>query len=217
MLPAQETRSWAMAVTENGPGRGVWLQQRIKNILFTPAEEWARIDTEEATVKSLYLGYACLLAAIGPIARFVGGQIFGYHTLFGVGHPALINGIASLLVGYLLNLGGVYALAMAIDLMAPSFGGARSRIQALKVAVYAWTASWLFAIFQLVPQVSGLSIIGIYSLYLLYLGIPKLMKAPQDKALVYSVMAIVVALAVWIVITLAARVLIGPGPATTSI
>ena len=120
-------------------------------------------------------------------------------------------------VGYVLNLAGVYVLALAIDLMAPSFGGTRSRIQGLKLAVYAWTASWLFAVFQLVPQVSGLAIIGIYSLYLLYLGIPRLMKAPEDKGLVYSVMAIVVALAIWIVVMLAATALTGVSPATTSI
>ena len=206
-----------MAVTEQGPGGGGRMQQRIKNILFSPAEEWARIDAEQATVKSLYLGYACILAAIGPIARFIGGQLFGYHTLFGVGHPGLISGLAAAVVGYILNLAGVYVLALAIDLMAPSFGGTRSRIQALKLAVYAWTASWLFAVFQLVPQVSGLAIIGVYSLYLLYLGVPKLMKTPEDKGLVYSVMAIVVALAIWIVVMLAARALIGVGPPTTSI
>ncbi len=206
-----------MAVTEQGPGGGGRMQQRIKNILFSPAEEWARIDAEQATVKSLYLGYACILAAIGPIARFIGGQLFGYHTLFGVGHPGLVSGLAAAVVGYLLNLAGVYVLALAIDLMAPSFGGTRSRIQALKLAVYAWTASWLFAVFQLVPQVSGLAIIGVYSLYLLYLGVPKLMKTPEDKGLVYSVMAIVVALAIWIVVMLAARALIGVGPPTTSI
>ena len=206
-----------MAVTEQGPGGGGWMQQRIKNILFSPAEEWARIDTEQATVKSLYLGYACILAAIGPIARFIGGQLFGYHTLFGVGHPGLIAGLASALVAYVLNLAGVYVLALAIDLMAPSFGATRGRLQALKLAVYAWTASWLFAVFQLVPQVSGLSIIGIYSLYLLYLGVPRLMKAPEDKALIYSIMAIVVAMAIWIVVMLAARALTGIGPATSSI
>ncbi len=88
--------------------------------------------------------------------------------------------------------------------MAPSFGGVRSRIQGLKVAVYAWTAAWIFAIFQLVPPVSALSIVGLYSLYLLYLGIPKLMKAPRDKAAVYAVLAIVVAMAIWIVVTLVA-------------
>ena len=66
-----------MSITESGSGGGGWLQQRIKNILFSPASEWDRIDTEPATVKGLYTGYACILAAIGPVARLVGGQVFG--------------------------------------------------------------------------------------------------------------------------------------------
>jgi hypothetical protein len=207
-----------MAVTEQGPGGGrTWLQQRIKNILFSPAQEWERIDGEEATVKSLYLRYACILAAIGPVAGLIGGQLFGRQGFVVTEHPPLIRSIVSALVGYGLNLAGVYVLAVAIDVMAPSFGGTRSRIQALKVSVYAWTASWIFAVFQLVPPVSALSIIGVYSLYLMYLGIPRLMKAPEDKAVVYSVMTIVVALAIWVVVAVVAGVLVSTAAVGTAI
>ena len=206
-----------MAVTEQGPSGRAWLQQRVKNILFTPSQEWDVIDTEAATVKGLYTRYACILAAIGPVARFIGGQLFGRQGFVAVVHPPLIQSIVSALVDYGLSLVGVYVLALAIDLMAPSFGGTRSRIQALKVAVYAWTASWLFQIFQLVPPVSALSIIGAYSLYLMYLGIPKLMKAPADKAAVYSVITIVVALAIWIVVALVAGALIATSAGVAAI
>ena len=206
-----------MAMTEQGAGGGGWLQQRIKNILFTPVQEWDRIAVEDATVRSLYLRYACILAAIGPIAGLIGGQVFGRQGFFLTVHPPLIRSILSALVGYGLNLAGVYVLALVIDVMAPSFGGTRSRIQALKVSVYSWTASWLFAIFQLVPPVSALSIIGVYSLYLMYLGIPKLMKAPQDKAMVYSIVTIVVAMAIWIVVQIVAGALVSTAAVATAI
>ena len=196
-----------MSITEPGTGGG-WLQQRIKNILFSPASEWDRIAAEPATVKGLYTGYACILAAIGPIARLIGGQVFGRHGFFLTVHPSLIGAIVSAIVDYVLSLAGVFLLALVIDILAPSFGGTRSRIQALKVAVYSWTAAWIFAIFQLVPPVSALSIIGVYSLYLMYLGIPKLMKAPADKAVVYAVLTIAVAMAIWIVVTLVAGALV---------
>jgi hypothetical protein len=201
-----------MTVTDRGPGGGA-LQQRIRNILFTPSEEWGRIDAEPATVRGLYVGYACILAAIGPVARLIGEQLFGAHIISFVGppivlRPPLIQSLAAAVAGYGLNLAGVFVLGLVIDLLAPSFGGGRSRIQALKVAVYSWTAAWIFAIFQLVPQVSSLSIIGVYSLYLLYLGIPRLMKSPADKALVYSILAIAVAMAIWIVLQIIAMTVI---------
>ena len=154
-----------MNITGRGPGGP--MQQRIKNILFTPSEEWDRIAAEPATLKGLFTGYACILAAIGPIARLIGGQVFGANILDFSGRPLVLHqpltqAIAGALAGYALNLLGVFVLGMAIDLLAPSFGGERNRIQAMKVAVYAWTAAWIFAVFQLVPQVSALSIIGAF-------------------------------------------------------
>ncbi len=196
-----------MALTEPGSGPS-WLQHRIRNILFSASEEWDRIEAEPATIKGLYLRYACLLAAIGPVARFIGGQVFGHQGFFLTVRPPLVRSIVAAVVDYGLSLAGVFLLGLVIDLLAPSFGGVRNRIQALKVAVYGWTAAWLFAIFQLAPPVSGLSVIGLYSLYLLYLGVPKLMKAPREKAAVYAVLSIVVAMAVWIVVTLVAAALV---------
>jgi hypothetical protein len=198
-----------MTITDQGPG-GSGLQQRVKNILFSPGPEWDRIAGEAATAKDLYLRYACILAAIGPIARLIGGQVFGHQGIFLTVHPPLISSLVAAIVDYGLSLAGVFALGMVIDMLAPSFGGTRSRIQGLKVAVYAWTAAWVFAIFQLVPPVGALSVIGgLYSLYLMYLGIPKLMKAPDDKAVLYSIITVVVAMAIWIVITLVAATLVG--------
>ncbi len=197
-----------MSITEPGAGGG-WLQARIKNILFSPASEWDRIAAEPATVRGLYTGYACILAAIGPIAGLIGGQVFGQHGFFLTVRPSLIGAIVAAIVYYVLSLAGVFVLAVVIDILAPSFGGTRSRIQALKVAVYSCTAVWLFMIFFLAPPVSSLSVIGIYSLYLIYLGVPTLMKAPADKAMVYSVLSIAVALAILIVVMVAGAVVGG--------
>ena len=177
------------------------LIDRIKRILYTPEAEWDRLEDEPATIKGLFTGYACILAAIGPAARFIGSQLFGEHHLWMVTHPSLIGSLVGAIVGYFLALAGIFVLAVVIDELAPQFGGQKSRIQAFKLAIYAWTAAWIAGIFQVVPQVSGLSIIGIYSLYLLYLGVPRLMKAPADKALIYAIVSVVVAVLVWVVIS----------------
>ena len=52
------------------------------------------------------------------------------------------------------------------------------------------TAAWLAGVFVILPALSILSILGLYSFYLYYLGLPKLMKAPADKALVYTIVSI---------------------------
>ena len=196
-----------MSTVEQGPSSS-GLVNRIKNILFTPNTEWDVIDAEPATVQGLYKGYVFILAAIGPVANLIGSELFG-HGFLGISyHPPLIGAVVSAIVAYILALAGVYVLALVIDGLAPSFGGEKNKIQAFKVAVYSSTAAWVAAVFGLLPPASALSIIGIYSLYLLYLGIPKLMKAPPEKAALYSIITIVVAMAIWIVVDVVASMLI---------
>ena len=72
-------------------------------------------------------------------------------------------------------------LALIIDALAPTFNGTKNQIQALKVAAYCSTASWMAGIFALIPGLRFFGILGLYSLYLLYLGLPVLMKSPQGK------------------------------------
>ena len=170
-----------MAMTEQAPAPS-GLIARIKEILYTPDAAWTRIEAEPTTAKELFVGYACILAAIGPVAQLVGSQLFGYHALWISYHPPLISSIVSAIVNYVAGLVGVFAFALIIDALAPQFGGEKNQIQALKVAVYASTAAWIVGVFQLVYMVSALGIIGAYSLYLLYLGLPKLMKAPARPA-----------------------------------
>jgi hypothetical protein len=113
----------------------------------------------------------------------IGAQLFGQRGMFGVFRPSLTSSVEAAVLGYALALGGTWLLAVAIDLLAGSFGGTRSRTQALKVAVYASTALWAAQAFLLLPMIGALSLVGVYSFYLLFLGLPRLMKLPQDRAL----------------------------------
>ena len=53
------------------------LVARAKAILMTPKQEWAAIDAEPLNVSELLIGYVLPLAAIGPIARFMGSRFSG--------------------------------------------------------------------------------------------------------------------------------------------
>ncbi len=181
------------------------LVDRVKNILLTPKTEWEVIDAEPTTVVDLYKGYIIPLAAIGPVAQAIGFSVFGMPVPFlGTYRTPIGSAISSAVIAYLLTLVGVYVLALIIDALAPTFGGAKNQIQALKVAAYSYTAAWIAGIFGLVPVLSWLSILGVYSLYLLYLGLPVLMKAPKEKALPYTAVAIIVAIVLSFGIGLAA-------------
>jgi hypothetical protein len=189
------------------------LVDRVKNILLTPRTEWEVIDAEPATVADLYKGYIIPLAAIGPVAQAIGSSVFGYTVPF-LGSYKTPPGaaITGALVTYCLTLVGVYVLALIIDALAPSFNGTRNQIQALKVAAYSSTASWLAGIFALIPGLRFLMILGVYSLYLLYLGLPVLTKSPKEKALGYTAVVIIAAIVLFMVIGLVAGMFVSaPG------
>jgi hypothetical protein len=174
---------------------------RVKGIIMSPKSEWQMIDGESATVGGLYRGYIMLLSAIPPLATFIGMSVFGMSIPFiGTYRVPMGSALTSAIVQYVLGLAGVYALALIIDALAPTFEGQKNQVQALKVAAYSSTASWLAGIFALIPGLRLLSILGLYSLYLLYLGLPVLMKSPREKAMGYTVVAIICAIVIFWVI-----------------
>lgn len=176
------------------------LIERCKNILLKPKEEWARIDPEPATVSGLMTGWVVPLAAIGPVAGLIGGLVFGYGGFGITWRPTVMGAVTSAVIGYALALLSAFLLAKIIDALAPSFGGQKNPVQAMKVAAYSGTAAYLAGIFQIVPALAILGILGLYSLYLLYLGLPRLMKAPEDKAMGYTVVTVIVAIVLFVVV-----------------
>ncbi|HEV2366244.1 MAG TPA: Yip1 family protein [Caulobacteraceae bacterium] len=180
--------------------RSSGLFARVQAILFRPSAEWDVIAAEPATVQGLYTGYACILAAIPVLAQLIGGQVFGYGVFVFHYRPPIVAAVVTAIVDYVVSLGLLYVIALIIDALAPSFEGQKDRIQALKVAVYSYTAAWVAGVFLLIPVLSILALVGLYSLYLLYRGLPRLMKAPESKALAYTAVSVICAIVVSVVV-----------------
>lgn len=178
------------------------LVERAKNILLHPKQEWQVIDAESASTAALYTGFIVPLSAIGPVASLIGVSVFGLSVPFaGTIRVPFTSGLTSAVARYVLGLVAVYLLALIIDALAPTFGGQKNRLQALKVAAYSSTAAWVVGIVGLIPALNILGLLGLYSLYLLYLGLPSLMKAPQEKAMGYTVVVIICAIVLFFIVT----------------
>ena len=188
------------------------LVSRTKNILLSPKQEWQVIDDEATSVGGLYIGYIVPLAAIGPVASSIGMTVFGISVpVLGTYRVPIDAAVRQGITQYLLALIGVFVLALIIDELAPYFRGQENRYQALKVAAYSSTAVWIVGVVGLIPELSILWPLGLYSLYLLSLGLPVLMKVPQDKAMGYTVAVIICAVLLFFVIGMIAAKL-GGGP-----
>ena len=187
------------------------LVMRAKNLLMQPKQEWTAIAAEPHTVQGLYTGYVMILAAIPALAGFVGASIVGYGGLGGGFRVPVAAGVAHMVVIYLLSLVAVYLVALLIDGLARSFGGERSFIQALKVAAFSPTAMWLAGAFAILPALWILGLLGLYSFFLLYVGLPIVMKVPEDKAIPYTVVVIIAAIVFYVIAGALASVTI-PAP-----
>lgn len=186
---------------------------RIRGILLDPRREWQAIDGESTTTAALYSGWIAPLAAIGPIASFIGLSFVGISLPFG-GVRIVVpvtTGLAGMIVHYVGALVAVYILAVVIDTLAPKFGGQSNRIQALKVAAYSSTAAWLAGIFGIIPALGFLGLLGLYSLYLLYLGLPVLMKSPAERSMPYTVVVVFVAIVIFICLALLSSLVLRMG------
>lgn len=193
---------------------------RAKNIVLQPMAEWPVIAAETTDTKSLFVGYVLPLAAIGPIATWLGTSLIGVSLpLLGTYRTPLGAGLANALVHYVLAVAGVFVVGLIIDALAPTFGGEKNSIQAMKCAVYAYTPAWLAGIFHLIPALGVVALlVSFYSLYVLYLGLPVMMKAPKDKAVGYTVVVVLCAIVLTVVLGLVGGMLMftsqglrGPG------
>lgn len=169
---------------------------RALNLVLHPQETWDVIEAEPATIEGLYKGWVLPLAAIPAVGRMIGLLSFGGIQIFGIRYqPGFAGIIGDAIASYALTLISVYLLALVIDQFALQFGGERSRTQAFKVVAYSGTAAWGAGVFMLLPTVGGIfaALGGLYSLYLLYLGLPKLMRSNPRLTLNYFALTLVAA------------------------
>lgn len=181
-----------------------WLLARIKGIVLKPSEEWPRIEAENTLPATLYKSYVAPLAAIGPVANFIGMTAVGVSMPFvGTLRIGIGSGLAMMLTSYVLGLVAVYVIALIANALAPTFRGEQNMQQALKLIAYAYTPAWIAGVLGIVPALGILVVIAaLYSLYLLYAGLPTMMKCPKGNALGYTIVLVIVGIVVGIILSL---------------
>lgn len=171
---------------------------RVKNIILTPKSEWPVIAAEPATTGGLLAGYVAPLAAIGVIAGFIGNTFIG---VMGMIHLPIIAGVGIAVYSYIMAFVSVLIVAAIINALAPTFGGQKDFTAAMKVTVYSYTPGWVAGVLTMIPLLGILVLIAmLYGLYLCYLGLPRLMKNPEDKSVGYTVVVVISVIVITVVL-----------------
>ena len=156
---------------------------RAKAMLTDPLHEWERIEREAGDPAFLLSRYVAVLALVPAVFGFIGSSLIGV-TVPGAGvvRTPVLDGLFGAIFGYVMTCATVLLLGLLIELLAPWFGGRRDFDGAFKLAVYSFTPVWLAGIFLVLPGLRFLVLTGLYGVYLLWLGLPPLVKAPEHRS-----------------------------------
>ncbi|MFI5014800.1 MAG: Yip1 family protein [Hyphomicrobiales bacterium] len=164
------------------------LIDRAIDICVKPRATFLEIEREKAGFTGLYRDYLLWLAALPVLVKLAVGWL-GRHPPRAGSHVAAV--LAGAALDYICLLAGVYILALAIDALAPLFGGERDEDRALRLCAYALTPTFLASATGALPGLAWTSVLGLYSIALVIIGLPRLMRCADDRALAYGASAAV--------------------------
>jgi len=174
------------------------LVERAKNMIVSPKTEWNSVAAEEPNIQQILIGYVLPLALIPTLAAIIGWGAIGI-----LGFTSFTYGIAMGLVQLINAFLSVLVAGFVIDALAGSFSSTKNMGRAVQLVAYSMTPIWVFGILNIIPAIGWLSfLLGLYSLYLIYLGLTPLMKTPEDKKAVYMIVSIVILVAVYWIISI---------------
>lgn len=195
--PASASGAWAAAAA-SAPG----LLSRIQNIVLSPKTEWPVIAPEPTTAPQLYVGYVVPLALLAALMGFLRMSVLGINSAFGSSfRMPIAGGLTYTVMTFVSALFGVLVVALIINALAPTFSASKDQRQALKVAAYSLTPAMLSSVLALSPILATLLqlLAGFYGIYVLYLGLPVLMRSPPEKSFGYTASVVICTILVGIV------------------
>lgn len=177
------------------------LIERVKNLIVSPAKEWDVIASETPDTGKLLTGYVLPLAGASALAAFIGYGLIGVNY-FGIRITGVSWGLyyaLHVLIGAFIS---VFVSAFVIDALAPTFGSEKNMPRSIQLVAYSYTPAWVGGLLAILPAIHLIGSLagGLYGLYLMYIGIHKLKKTPQDKHVGYFVLSLVVMVVIYFVI-----------------
>jgi hypothetical protein len=172
----------ARARAQQALHKSEFILSRAYGLLREPKKEWEQIRAEQTTIPSILLGYVAPLAAIPPVCDLIGSALFNRMLQVEPGE-ALIRAV----ITWLVSIGLVFFLGVLINAVAENFDGDKDDLAAQKIAAYSLTPAFLSGVFSLWPPLWWLSLFALAAMvFLMYRGLPILMKSPPEQAMGYA-------------------------------
>jgi hypothetical protein len=171
---------------------------RLKNLILNPKSEWNAIELEAGTKEELIKKYAIPLMVMVAVCSIIGDSIFQSRLTFSI---AAVVCKAFFVFG--IAYAGMYISAIIITELASSFSSKRDLDACYRLVIYSLSAYYAAsALTNLLPFLRELNILGLYSLYLFWVGAAIVLKTPDDNKVGFVVVSNLVILGVYAILTL---------------
>jgi len=160
--------------------------------LFTdPKNEWEAIREQKYSIVQCYTRHTLILALVPVLSGFIGTTQVGWQI--GAGDAIKLTASSAFrisLLYYLAMLVAVFTVGRVIQWMGKTYGANQPLSQCVVLASYTATPLFLIGIMELYPilwlnLVLGLPVLG-YTVYIFYLGVPIMMKIPEERGFLFS-------------------------------
>lgn len=171
----------------------------ILGLFLNPHDEWGRIASDADSVVKHYISFIIFVAIIPVVAWYYGLTEVGW-TL-GDDHSLTITPESAtqiLALFYISMLLGVGFLGFMMQWMAKTYEAKSNYGKGVAIAAYSCTPLFVSGILGFYP-ILWLDIILVtaaacYAVYLLYIGVPRVMNVPQERGYLFASAMIAVGL-----------------------
>jgi uncharacterized MAPEG superfamily protein len=200
--------------------RSMAILEHTLGILLHPDKEWKAIRKQRSSFLQVFVSHVPILALIPTLASYYGVTQVGWTV--GGGEVIRLSSASAMSLcaaSYAALLIGVYMLGEFISWMAKTYGAGDNeeerRYEGIALAVYITTPVFLVGILMAYPNIwlnaAATLIAGLYSVYLVYQGIPILMDIPKERAFMYATSVVTVGLVLMVVVRVASVIVWGMG------
>ncbi|MEZ5571656.1 MAG: Yip1 family protein [Halioglobus sp.] len=197
--------------------------QHTFGILVRPKTQWHAIASLENSSLQTLLLYPCLLAILPAVAWYYGTTQIGW-TVGDHGEPIRLTRESArqiCILFYLTMLVCVAVIGYFIHWMAATYGAQSSVARGIVTAGITATPLFIAGLSGFYPILWLDMLIGViavcWSVYLMYLGIPIMMRIPEERGFLFSSAVLAIALVILICLMVGSVILwdFGAAPAFT--
>lgn len=177
-----------------------YLFNRTKNILINPDTEFKNIRTEQSSFKDQLNNIVIPYSIIIAISDIVGNIIFNRNTV-GIGTD-IIQIIVRSVFAFILFYFASYISVIVLDKLFHNYSKSTTNTETSKVIINSLIAYYITtALGCLIPAFSlFFSLLGLYSIVILWYGIKELIKINKDKLVGIYILSVLILFTIFFIL-----------------